>query len=256
MLVRFVLSMILAGALAFGSSPALAVTVFLDGVDNATWSANPTTYLYVAHADSSGYYYQWTSGSGSLPSTWTSLDSMVQDLVNNQTYVGNNDWKIESGGDPFNNPNAQYVWKTLTLPAGHYTLGLAQNSEAYNLKSYQWPGETVQDLNIWNAYVQIEAIYQNNQGAVSFAFGGFDGYWQSTEAGALNYYQQNVDGMQITLDHPADVYFFINDYNSVDNAKSVTLEINAVPLPGSLYFMGPGLAMLLAGLWRRRLSLF
>lgn len=255
MFLRFVLSLVMAGALAFGSSPALAVTVVtLDGVANATWWANPTTYLYVAQADSSGYYYQWTSGSGSLPSTWTDLDAMVQDLVNNHTYVGNNDWKIESGGDPFNNPNAQYVWKTLTLPAGQYILRLAQDSEAYNLKSYLWPRETLQDLNVWNAYVQMDAVYENNQGTASFAFGGYDGYWQSTETGALNYYRQNVDGMTITLDHQADVQFYINDYNSVDNAKSVTLEISGVPLPGSLSLLGPGLVLLLAGLWRRKLS--
>jgi hypothetical protein len=70
----------------------------------------------------------------------------------------------------------------------------------------------------------------------------------------LNYYRQNVDGMTITLDHQADVQFYINDYNSVDNAKSVTLEICGVPLPGSLSLLGPGLALLLAGLWRRKLS--
>jgi hypothetical protein len=253
MLARFLLSMVLAVALAFASSPALAFTVTLDGVANATWFANPTTYLYVVSPDSSVYYYQWNSGSGSLPSNWTSLDAMVQDLVNNRTYVGDNAWKIESGGDPFNNPEAQYVWKTLTLPAGYYTLSLAPSSEAYNLKSYQWPNETPQDLNIWNAYVQIEAVYQNNQGTASFAFGGFDGYWQSSEADALNYYRQNVDGLRITLEYPADVYFYINDYNSVDNAGSVTLEISHVPLPGSLYLVAPGLALLLAGLWRRKL---
>lgn len=252
---RRLVLLVLAGALALMSSPAPAVTVTMEGVANATWWANPTTYLYVAHADSSGYYYQWNSGSGSLPANWTSLDAMVQDLVNNRTYVGDNDWKVESGGDPFNNPNAPYVWKTLTLPAGQYLLRLAQTSEAYNLKSYLWPRETPADLNVWNAYVQIDAVYQNNQGAFSFAFGGYDGYWQSTEADALNYYRQNVDGLQVTLAHPADLRFYINDYNSVDNAKSVTLEILGVPLPGSLSLLAPGLAWLLAaGLWRRRLS--
>ena len=249
MVMRWLLSLILAGALAGASSPASAITVTLDGVANATWWQNPTTYLYVAHADSSGYYYQWNSGTGSLPANWTSLDAMVQDLVNNRTYVGDNDWKIESGGDPFNNPDASYVWKSLTLPAGQYNLSLALDSEAYNLKSYQWPNETSQD--IWNAYVQILIVYQNGAGTVSESFGGFDGYWQSSEADALAYYRQYVDGKLFTLEYPAEVYFYINDYNSVDNAKSVTLEINPVPLPGSLYLVGSGMALLLAGFRRR-----
>lgn len=251
---QFLRSMIFVWALAFSSAPALATTmVTLDGVANASWWANPTTYLYVAHADSSGYYYQWNYGSGSLP--WNNLNEMVQDLVNNHTYVGDKDWKIESGGDPFNKPNAQYVWKTLTLPAGGYTLRLTSDSEAYNLKSYLWPGETQQDLNVWNAYVEIYAVYQNNQGTASFHFGGYDGYWQTTESAALNFYRDNVDGMEITLAYPADVYFYINDFNSVDNALGVTLEISAVPLPGSLYLLAPGLALLLAGRrWWRKLS--
>ena len=89
--------------------------------------------------------------------------------------------------------------------------------------------------------MEIYAVYQDNKGTVSLAFGGFDGYWQTTESDALAYYRPHVDGMQMVLDYPAAVNFYINDYNSLDNTMSVSLEINQVPIPGTLPLLGSGL---------------
>ena len=169
MFTRLLLLIVLVAATAFLSAPALAVTVTLDGVANATWSANPTTYLYVVDKSSGTPYFQWNYGDVN-PLPWSSLNQMVTALESGQ-FVGNNNWQVESGGNPFN-PSGS-VFKTLTLPAGVYTLSLAQNSEAYNLQGYQWPGETTHQ-NVWNAYVQIYAVYQGNQGTASLAFGGFN----------------------------------------------------------------------------------
>jgi hypothetical protein len=244
--------MIILAALALLSAPVVATVVTLDGVANAGWSNNLQTYLYVATADSSGYYYQWNYNSGSQP--WTSVQDLNNDLSNNVLdkaggiTVG--DWKIESGGNAFNPQNNGVIWKTLTdLSPGWYSLRLTSDSQAYNLKDYKWPKETP-DLNVWNAYVQIDAKYSGG-GSYRFNFGKYD-YWQSTEAGALQYYRANVDGLQIYLADTADLRFYINDSNSVDNAGSVSLEFNPVPLPGSLYLLGPGLAFLLARRFKLR----
>lgn len=251
---RFLLApMVILGALALLSAPAVAAVVTLDGVANAGWSTNLQTYLYVAKADSSDYYYQWNYGSGPLP--WTSVQDLVNDLSDNVLDMAKGidarNWKIESGGNAFSPQNNGVIWQTLTgLSPGWYNLRLTSDSQAYNLKSYQWPNETQANLNIWNAYVQIDAEYSGG-GSKSFNFGTYSD-WKSTEAAALQYYRANVDGLQIYLAQPADVRFYINDFNSVDNAGSVSLEFNRVPLPGSLYLLGSGLAFLLARRFKLR----
>ena len=170
---------------------------------------------------------------------------MAADLSNPNKYVN---WHVESGGNPFHPSDS--VFKTLTLPAGEYTLRLTQNSEAYNLQAYRWPGEkTHQD--VWNAYVEIYAVYQNGASPASFHFGGYDNYWQTSESDALAYYRSHVDGMKVILDFSAVVNFYINDYNSVDNLGSVSLDVTAVPLPGTLPLLGSGLLLLLAARRRR-----
>jgi hypothetical protein len=242
--------MVILGTLALLSAPAAATVVTLDGVANAALPTNLTTYLYVVDKNNPNtVYFKWNYGDGTtLP--WTNLPQMATALTAGD-YVGTNDWLVESGGNPFSPQPNGVVWQTLTaLSAGWYTLRLTSDSQAYNLKSYQWPNETSANLNIWNAYVQIYAQYSGS-GSDSFNFGTY-GDRKPTEAEALQNYRDYVDGMQIYLANTADVHFYINDLNSVDNAGSVSLEFNPVPLPGSLYLLGPGLAFLLARRFKLR----
>jgi hypothetical protein len=226
-----------------GASSARADTISLDAIANAGWYSEDLTrtHLSIRDNDSGGYYYQWSYGNGNLP--WSSLNDLVTDLTDdgilNTLGINVGNWLLESGGDVFNHPDSG-IYKSMYLPQGWYELTLAPESHAYNLEDF-WGGSS------WNAYVQIWADYGD-----IFNFG--EGYpLYGTEEDALEYYRNCVDGMRIYLAQSADVYFFINDWNSVDNDGIITLDIQPAPVPepGTLYLVASGLTFFLA---RRRWS--
>ncbi len=180
-------------------------------------------------------------GDGTLP--WGTLKDLTDDLndgvLDNAGGGAVGNWLLESGGDVFNHPDSE-IYKSMYLPQGWYELTLTPESHAYNLEDF-W-GESS-----WNAYVQIWADYGD-----SFNFG--EGYpLYGSEGDALGYYHNYIDGMRIYLAQSADVYFFINDWNSVDNDGIITLDIQPAPVPepGTLYLVASGLTFFLA---RRRWS--
>lgn len=214
------------------SSNAMLIT--LDGIENAVlWSEDKTKpYLNVWNNTNSTYYSQWKyDGSTSLQ--WGSLNELVTDL-NTQGF----DWWLESGGDPFNSP-ASEIWKSVSLAKGTYTISLADSSSAYNLIDY-WGG------NMWNAYVQIWAEYDD-----SFNFG--DGLLNfNSENNALDYYNLYVDGMVIDLQQDTELFFYINDTNSIDNSGSVTLDIETTPVPEPSTVVLLALGMLSLFAWQHK----
>jgi len=237
--------------LMLAAGPLSAARVDLDGVLNSGFSQNmPNSYLYVYDLTAQTYAYQWNSGAGALP--WNSRQALVDDLSNNilndadQTaLIGN--WRVESGGDPFTSPSAP-IWKSISLNSGTYVLSLTIDSRAYNLSDYRWPNETTL-VPKWNAYVQIYADYGDGENA-SFNFGEAPLFIRPTELEALDFYRNNVNGKQIALTQAANVYFYINDDNSLDNYGGVSLDIKPVPEPGAVYLLGSGLLTL--ALTRRR----
>jgi hypothetical protein len=234
----------LSATLMDAAGPLSAVRIDLDGVLNSGFASNmPKSYLYVYDLTNSSYAYQWNSGAGALP--WASRQELVNDLLDNTlngAKIG--DWRVESGGDPFHSP-LDLIWKSISLDAGTYALSLTGDSRAYNLSDYAWPNETG-PVPHWNAYVQIFADY-----GASFNFGeAAPEFIQSTERQALDYYRTFVDGMRIGLAQAAEVYFYINDMNSLDNAGGVSLQIQPVPEPETAFLLGGGLLAL--GLIKRR----
>jgi hypothetical protein len=229
-------------------APVRAASVHLDGIANAGWYADDLSkgHLYIYDLDKSQYIYQWVYGSTPLP--WNSREALASDLADGEimgTLVNN--WQVQSAGDAFNNP-ANAIWKEFNISPGTYTLKLTAASRAYQLNEFRWtPNDNGQP--VWNAYVQMYAIY-NDATTGSFQFGDWS-LFRDTELDLLTYYRNNVDGMQITIPKPATMYFYINDYNSVDNGASVTLEFTQpAPLPGGLVLFGSGLLALIR--WRRR----
>ncbi len=233
------------------ASPAWAYSIYVDGVANAGWYADTLekTHLYVWDFDRGAYAYQWVyDGVTSLP--WNSLADFQADLSDNVLNAAGNiplgNWQVQSGGDVFNQPAAP-IWKSLSIPAGSYRLRLTADSRAYDLQAVPWPNESQQSL--WNAYVQIHGRYQGG-GTFDLAFGDWS-YRRLTEAEVLAFYHANVDGLPLLLAEPAELFFYINDYNAIDNASGVTLELVLVPLPSTLVLGGAGLALIF-GSWSRR----
>lgn len=219
-----------------GIPAARAELISLDPIANAGWYADDLTktHLYIKDPVSGDYYYEWNYGQGVLP--WNSLNGLVVDLGDSVLDITPggitvDGWLIESGGDVFNDPGSA-IWKSMSLPKGSYELTLT--SGAYNLEAY-WGKDA------WNAYAQIWADYGDGSDGDSFSFGeGFPPF--NSEGEALEYYDDYV--LNIYLAQAADLYFYINDWNSVDNAgSSVTLDIKstAVPEPASLLLVCSGL---------------
>ncbi len=235
---------------ASGSAPATAAVIHLDGIANAGWYNDDLdrAHLYVANLDEGGYYYQWKYSPDNPTPLWNSREALAAELATgilNGNPIGN--WRVESAGDVFNHPEAA-IWKSLEFLPGTYNLKLTETSRAYQLNAYLWPNEN-NFAPVWNAYVQMYAVF-NDGGTQSFNFGDWS-MAGGSESEVLAAYRNLV--LTITLDKPGTIYFYINDYNAVDNAGSVTLEFNGpppAPLPGSLLLLGSGLAALLT--WRRR----
>lgn len=220
------------------SSYSLATTsVTLDGIANAGYWADDlgSAYLYVKDRDSGLYTYQWRYGVNPEPLAWSNLDQLVADLN-----TRNFNWWLESGGDPFNNPSSP-IWTSVFLEKGLYEVSLAPDSGAYNLTDY-WGN------NDWNAYVQMYASYGD-----SFNFGeGSD--ISETKDNSLNYYHSNVDGMTISLKEDTNLFFYINDNNSIDNAGGVKLNVSVAPEPGQVILFITGAILLVVWHQRRKYS--
>ncbi len=231
--------------LVFTAQMARAYTVHLDGVANAGWHAYnlDTSYLNIINPENGSYYYHWEYG-GTTALTWSTHDELRNDLSDG--YLGDSssgielqDWAIESSGDVFGTPVP--IIQSIELPKGWYEINLVTDSNAYNILS-PWDG----DGNEWNAYVQFFGDFG------SFSYGNTQQFFDDQQA-TLDYYSANHDGTTFFLEQDSQLFYFINDINSIDNASSVTLDITStsVPVPGSFLLLGSGMALVAI---RRKIS--
>lgn len=234
-LISILFAAMLLVTISFSYSHASTTSVTLDGIANAGYWADDlgSTYLYIKDKDSDSYTYQWRYGVNPEALAWSNLDELVVDLTS-----WNFNWWIESGGDPFNAPSSP-IWTSVFFEKGSYEINLAPDSEAYNLTDY-WGN------NDWNDYVQIFAAYGD-----SFNFGE-GSYITGSKDDAINYYNSNVDGMTISLKEDTNLYFYINDNNSVDNAGSVKLNVSVVPEPGQVALFITGAILLVVRYQRKK----
>ena len=223
-------------------STAGAYSVTLDSVDNAGWYNGSLDQSYLRLFDE-GNTLQWSYDGGNL--LWSDFTGLVADLSDgwiganpSGIYLGN--YTIQSGGDVFGSPPPSPIWTSLGLPGGQYQISLDPNSRAYNIEGYNDPNYLGSDK--WNAYVQMWT-----SDGQSLAFGGGGSFFGS-EADALTYYQAASNNISLYLASNADLFFYINDNNSLDNIGSVTLNIQAstAPIPATFPLLFTGLATLAA----------
>ena len=211
-----------------------ATMVTLDGIANAGYWADDlsNSYLYVKDLTDSSYYYQWRYDDTDAL-RWDNMDDLVADL--NAQGIS---WWLESGGNPFNN-TPDPIWTSIYLEKGYYEISLASDSSAYNLEAY-WENDN------WNAYVQMWTDYGDD-----FNFGE-GAYTSNSEQDALQFYHANVDGMTFSLTDDTNLYFYINDNNSIDNSGSIQLSVAVVPEPGTFLLLGLGVVGLVG--YRKKLK--
>lgn len=216
-----------------------AMTVTLDSVGNAGWSAESLEQPYLKILD--GTTTVWSSES-STPS-WSGFSDLVADLADGWigfegtgTPLGGT-YAIQAGGDVFF-PSTP-IYQTIHLSAGHYEVSLDSNSEAYNIVGYSDQNYSGGDW--WNAYVQMWT-----SDGQSHAFGDGNTIYGS-EFDALDAYNTRIRPLSLSLSDEADLFLYINDINSLDNEGSVTLNIQPVPVPAAWLLFGSGIAALVGG---------
>jgi hypothetical protein len=221
---------------------ASAATVTLDAVANSGWSQENLDNAYLNILTERGGNVVWSLETETL--AWKDFGAMVADL--SDSYIGDpqdgiplgDTYFIEAGGDAFYSPEAP-IYKTVSLAAGTYTVSLAQDSDAYNIKGYE--DDNYSSENLWNAYVQMWTSDGQDR-----AFGDGSIYYDSAGS-ALDAHEMLSIPLHLTGD--TDLNLFINDLNSLDNVGSVTLTIRPVPVPAAWVLLGSGLAAIVG---RRR----
>ena len=223
----------------FMAPAAGATIVTLNSVEHAGWWEKNLEQPYLKILAESGTVV-WSSESSQV--NWSSFADLVADLSDDAVGAAGSapslgKYEIQSGGNVFSATAAAPIYQTLKFSAGQYTISLDSNSVAYNLQGYSdqyYAGD-----NLWNAYVQMWVT-----GGQDLAFGDGSPLYGS-EAAALAAYDTMT--ASLTLFGDADLNFYINDYNSLDNTGSVTLNIQAVPLPAAWLLFGSGMAALVGG---------
>ena len=187
-------------------------------------NASGTPVLYDAALDSSFYTEN--------PIRWTSSTQVYEFAASSTNHNWDTDWLMESAGDYWS-PGSIVGESLANLHAGTYRITALSGSFTYD--SFGW--SPYADQWRWGMNVRIyKGIVDGKVTDYDTTLGSFDPAQLTTD---LNRY------LSVTLAEGGSLGFWIDDWNSLDNAGSLTFSVSQVTEPPTWLLLGLGLALLL-----------
>ncbi len=157
-------------------------------------------------------------------------------------------WVLWSAGDIWNTTSHSHIYQSTGLLAGGtYRISVLPSTDAFTYDSWNWSG----NYGYWGWYLHIT----DNHGH-QWTLGPGSGDWASTVTTAnKSAFLASLTGLHLdlTLTPGTELYFWIYDNNTLDNAGSLSFNLASVPLPSSLLLVLSGLPAM--ALFRMRRSI-
>jgi hypothetical protein len=230
--------------LSFGIPPeaARAIQITVDAVTDAGQYPGETAYRAFVDKDTHAVLYE-------VPDTvprWSSLQDVL-DFAGNE---GLANWLLFSSGDNSDgSPDANVGFSLTGLEAGVYRITVS--SGAFTYDSFNWKDENGNDSQYFNQWLwglNVRTYDSNNNVGADYTLGSFAYYGSQSEALAHNL------GRSIDISSTGgSLSFWIDDWNSIDNAGSLTFVVTPVPEPATMLLLTLGLVFLTLGSQRCRI---
>ncbi len=270
-----ILAILIILCLAPGSVWAYSTPITLDGKDDAGIypGQNPIFTRFVEANNSQNVLQGMLSVEAPLTHATQSTQSPSYTLQNAYFYAwwyGINNWTMESAGNIWSSDSN--IGESLSgLSAGTYRITPASGAYMYVDDAFEWGGG-YQHKYWWKVFViatdNTGYNHDNPGDARGYIFGpggvealnlsgllatpaAYDWYSQhadfsgayDTPTGAFNAVQNRY--LDISLEEGGSLYFWIWDWNSIDNSGAISLNVTYVPEPSTFILLAIGLSCLI-----------
>ena len=255
-----------------GSVSAYSTLITLDGKDDAGIypGQNPIFTRFVETNNSLNVLREMSSAEERLTYATLSPSYSAQNAYYYAWQQGISDWTLESAGNIWSSDSI--VGESVSgLSAGTYRISPASGAYMYVDDAFEWGGG-YQHKYWWKVFViatDNAGYNHDNPGeARGFIFGpggvqelavssliatpaAYDWYTQHADFSGANNSPtdafsavQNLH-MDIPLEEGGALYFWIWDWNSLDNSGAISLNVESVPEPSTLVLLTVGLLFLI-----------
>ncbi|PKN68378.1 MAG: hypothetical protein CVU54_15075 [Deltaproteobacteria bacterium HGW-Deltaproteobacteria-12] len=270
-----ILAILILLCLAPGSILAYSTQITVDGKDDAGIypGQNPIFTRFVQINNSQNVLREMSSLELPLTHATQSTQSPSYSLQNAYYYAwlnGINDWTLESAGNIWSSDAT--VGESLSgLSAGTYRISPLSGAYMYVDDAFEWGGG-YQHKYWWKVFViatDSAGYNHDNPGdARGYIFGpggaeeldvssllatpeAYD--WYAQHADFSGAYDSSTDAfnavqnlhLDISLEEGGGLYFWIWDWNSIDNSGAISLNVTSVPEPSTLILLAIGLSCLI-----------